>query len=85
MSFKENKESKRGGRWRWHASEGEGYCGDRTEVRERAGVSRDARRARHVRHVRGVSGGVRVIPKRGSCTGSARADLTISLLETASF
>ena len=30
-----------------------------------------------MRHVRRVSGGVQVIPKRGSCTGSARADLTL--------
>ena len=53
-------------------SEGGGYSGDRTEVREWAGV----RRVGHVRHVRRVSGGMQVVTKKG---GAARAAHVLTL------
>ena len=61
VSLQRKQRDKRGRKWRWHVSEGGGYSGDRTEVRKQAG----ARRVGHVRHVRRVSGGVRVVTKKG--------------------
>ena len=61
VSLQRKQRDKRGRKWRWHASEGRGYSSDQTEVRERAG----ARHVGHMRHVRQVSGGVRVVTKKG--------------------
>ena len=33
VSLRETKEKIKRDRWRWHASEGRGYCGGQTEVR----------------------------------------------------
>ena len=69
VSLQRKQGDKRGRRWRWHASEGGGYSSDRTEVREWARASRDARRVGHVRHVRRVSESMQVITKKGELHG----------------